>query len=63
MLDVQAQLFKYEFPKAAGELGTEVSITIPMETLREFKGEAEVQLVGIPAGLTSPRARPKNLAR
>lgn len=56
MLEVQDSIFKYEFPKAAGELGTEVSIAIPMEILRQYEGEAEVQLVGIPAGVTSPAA-------
>ncbi|MCA9139682.1 MAG: pre-peptidase C-terminal domain-containing protein [Planctomycetales bacterium] len=59
MLEVQDSIFKYEFPKAAGELGTEVSIAIPMEILREYEGEAEVQLVGIPAGVTSPAATQK----
>lgn len=54
MLDVQDKLFNYEFPKAAGELGSEVSVSIPIEILREYEGEAEIQLVGIPAGVTSP---------
>jgi hypothetical protein len=54
MLEVENSLFKYEFPKSAGELGSEISVTIPMEVLREYEGEAEVELVGIPAGVTSP---------
>lgn len=54
-LTVENSMFKYEFPKAAGELGATTSITIPVEILREYKGEAEVQLVGIPAGVTSPQ--------
>ncbi|MCO8125286.1 pre-peptidase C-terminal domain-containing protein [Stieleria sp. TO1_6] len=56
MLEVQDSVFKYDFPKAAGELGTEVNLTLPMEVLREYEGEAEVELVGIPAGITSPAA-------
>lgn len=54
MLQVETSIFKYEFPKSAGELGTEFSLTIPMEVLREYTGEAEVELVGIPAGVSSP---------
>jgi hypothetical protein len=53
MLDVQESMFKYEFPKAAGELGSEVPLAIKMEVLREYPGEAEVQLVGMPKGVTS----------
>lgn len=53
MLKVENSVFKYEFPKSAGELGTEIAVSIPMEVLREFSGAAEVQLVGIPAGVTS----------
>ena len=59
MLEVQNSLFKYEFPKSAGEQGTEVSVAIPIEVLREYEGEAEVQLVGLPAGVTSPAATQK----
>ena len=56
MLDVQSELFKYNFPKSAGELGTESQVTIKLEVTREYKGEAEVQLVGLPKGVTSPAA-------
>ncbi len=55
-LEIQDRIFKYEFPKAAGELGTETSITIPMEVLREYSGDAEVELVGLPKGVTSSAA-------
>jgi hypothetical protein len=58
-LVVENSLFKYEFPKAAGELGSEISVTIPIEVLRDYSGEAEVELVGIPAGVTSPAATQK----
>ncbi len=56
MLNIQDRLFKYEFPKAAGELGTETSITLPIEVLREYSGDAEVELVGFPKGVTSSGA-------
>ncbi|MGB7347424.1 MAG: PPC domain-containing protein [Pirellulaceae bacterium] len=54
MLDIQETLFKYEFPKAAGEQGNEITFGVKMEVLRDYEGEAEVQLVGIPNGVTSP---------
>jgi hypothetical protein len=54
MLEVQDSLFKYDFPKAAGELGQTVNVTVPVEVLREYEGDAEVELVGIPAGVSSP---------
>ncbi|MEO1526285.1 MAG: pre-peptidase C-terminal domain-containing protein [Planctomycetota bacterium] len=58
-LEVQDSLFNYEFPKAAGELGTEIAVSFPLEVKREYKGEAEVQLVGLPAGVTSTAATQK----
>ena len=59
MLDVQDSLFKYEFPKSAGELGTETQVTLKLEVAREYKGDAEVQLVGLPKGVSSPAATQK----
>ena len=55
-LDVENSLFKYEFPRSAAELGTQSSVTVAMEILRDFEGDAEVQLVGLPNGVTSPEA-------
>lgn len=54
MLDVQDSLFKYDFPRAAAEQGTESEIAIAMQVLGEYEGEAEVQLVGLPNGVSSP---------
>ncbi|NND96959.1 MAG: serine protease [Pirellulaceae bacterium] len=56
MLDIQNSLFKYEFPKAAAELGTETAVSVKLEVLREYEGDAEVELVGMPKGITSPAA-------
>ncbi len=56
MLDIQAQLFKYTFPLSAGELGSEATVTLPMEVLREYTGESTVELVGLPKGVTSNAA-------
>ena len=59
MLDIQNSIFKYEFPKSAGETGSEASVAVKMEILREYEGEAEVELVGLPKGITSPAATQK----
>ena len=59
MLDVQDSLFKYVFKKASGELGAETSITLDLEVVREYQGEAEVELVGLPKGTSSTAAKQK----
>jgi hypothetical protein len=57
MLDVQDSMFKYEFPKVAAEQGTEAVVSIGTEILRDLPGDAEVELVGLPNGVTSPAAK------
>ena len=52
-LNVETQYFKFEFPKSTGELGTESSVTVKTEVLRDLPAEAEVELVGLPKGVTS----------
>lgn len=54
MLDVQDKMFKYEFPKVAAEQGTDAVVSIATEVLRDLPGDAEVELVGLPNGVTSP---------
>lgn len=56
-LEVQDLAFKFEFPKIAGELGTETALQLNAEVMRPFEGQAEVELVGFPPGVTS--AQPK----
>jgi hypothetical protein len=56
MLDIQDRLFKYEFPLAAGELGGKATVNLPLEVLREYQGDATVELVGFPKGVTSSSA-------
>lgn len=56
MLDVETSLFKYEFPRAAAEIGSEAVIAVTLEQLREYEGDAEVQIVGLPNGVTSSAA-------
>lgn len=59
MLEVQNALFGFDFPRSAGELGSEVTYTVPISIDRPYEGEAEIQLVGIPAGVSSPAATQK----
>lgn len=56
MLEIQSQLFRYKFPRSAAELGTEATVAVEVEVLRDLPGDAEVELVGIPNGLTSSAA-------
>ncbi len=51
-LEVQDSAFKFEFPRVAGELGTELPLAVGVEVMRPFIGTCEVELVGIPSGVT-----------
>lgn len=53
-IDVQDVFFKFTFPKSAAEQGTETSVAVGVEATREFEGEAEVEIVGLPPGVSSP---------
>ncbi|MEM9645014.1 MAG: PPC domain-containing protein, partial [Planctomycetota bacterium] len=56
-LHVESQYFKYSFPKVAGQQGQSMSIAIGVEVLREFEDPTEVELVGLPKGVTSSAAK------
>lgn len=56
MLDVQDSLFEFSFPRSAAELGSETAVQVGMEINREYQGEATVELVGLPRGVSSPQA-------
>jgi len=53
MLDVQDSLFEYDFPRSAAELGAELSLGVTVDVLRDLPGPAEVELAGLPNGVTS----------
>ncbi|TWU65963.1 PPC domain-containing protein [Crateriforma conspicua] len=55
-LQVENEYFKYAFPKAATEQGKSMTYAVNVEVLREFDDEAEIELVGLPNGVTSPKA-------
>ncbi len=52
MLDVEDSVFNFKFPRAAAETGGETPLSITMEKIRDIEGEMEVQLVGLPNGVT-----------
>lgn len=56
MLNVEEPVFNFSFPRSAAETGQETSISIGVEKLRDIPGTIEVQLVGLPNGVTSPAA-------
>lgn len=58
-LDVQSDIFGYEFPRVAAELGTESIVSVKLDIKREYSGDAEIELVGLPKGVTSPAGKQK----
>ncbi|TWT67054.1 PPC domain-containing protein [Allorhodopirellula solitaria] len=52
MLDVEDAVFDYSFPRAAAETGQEMDLAVTLEKTRDIAGEIEVQLVGLPNGVT-----------
>jgi hypothetical protein len=53
MLDVQDAVFNFTFPRSAAETGGEIPLAIAMEKIRDLEGDMEVELVGLPNGVTS----------
>ena len=51
-LEIAERIFNFTFPKTATELGATADIVVNIEKTREFSGSCEVELVGIPAGVT-----------
>ncbi len=52
-LEVADSFFDYQFSKAVAELGTASSISVGLTVKRPPEGEAEFEIVGLPAGVTS----------
>lgn len=61
-LEIADRIFNFGFPKTSSELGAEADVLVNVEVLREFEGKCEVELVGIPAGVTceNPKAEVGN---
>ncbi len=55
-LEIADKLFNFSFPKTSSELGGEARVIVDIETTREFEGTCEVELVGLPAGVTCEKS-------
>ncbi|QDV69920.1 putative subtilase-type serine protease precursor [Rosistilla carotiformis] len=51
-LNIEDKIFTFGFPKTSTELGADASVIVDLEIGRPFEGACEVELVGIPAGVT-----------
>ncbi len=51
-LEIADRIFNFAFPKTATELGASADVVVNIEKTRDFAGTCEVELVGIPAGVT-----------
>jgi hypothetical protein len=54
-LTVEDVFFNFKFNKTSAEQGAKTQVLVGVEVAREFAGTAEVTLVGLPAGVTSPQ--------
>jgi hypothetical protein len=52
-LHVEGPYFKLDFQQAVVEQGAETKLTVKVEKLRDFEGEADIKLVGLPANATA----------
>lgn len=52
-IEVSDRLYDMTFNKAAVEQGQETSVVVGLAAKREFAGEATIELLGLPAGVTS----------
>lgn len=56
-LEVQEPLFDFKFPKAVVTQGESGFVTVAVEAKRPAEGTVELELVGIPAGVTSSQPK------
>jgi hypothetical protein len=54
---VEEQYMTFEFADAAVEQGAEVPLAVTVEHHKEFEGEAEVELLGLPANATAEKLK------
>jgi hypothetical protein len=61
-LEIADRLFNFGFPKTSTELGASADVVVNVEKTRDFAGTCEVELVGLPAGVTceTPKQEVKN---
>ncbi|MEX0825128.1 MAG: serine protease [Pirellulaceae bacterium] len=56
---VEDSFFSFSFQKSAAEQGAESELAVGLEINREFEGEAEVEIVGLPPGVSSSAPKQK----
>jgi hypothetical protein len=61
-IEIADRIFNFTFPKTSTELGADADVIVDVEVTRPFEGTCELELVGIPAGVTcaSPKVEVKN---
>ena len=52
LLDVEKELCEFKFPRVAVEQSADTTVAIPVQLDRSLPGNAEVQLAGLPAGVS-----------
>jgi hypothetical protein len=56
-LTIEDRLFAFEFPKTSTELNADADVLVDVEVLRDFAGECELELVGLPAGVVCEKTK------
>ena len=56
LLDIEEPVFNFSFPRTSVETGQQLDLTVGVERLRDIQGDLEVELVGLPNGVSSPAA-------
>lgn len=56
-LRVEEEYFKFEFAQSAVEQGKETLMPIKVQKRQDFEGEAEVELLGLPANATAEKVK------
>lgn len=51
-LEIADKVFDFGFPKTSAELDSTADVIVDVDVTREFEGSCEVELVGLPAGVT-----------
>lgn len=56
-LTIEDKIFTFGFPKTSSELGAAADVIVDVEVGREFVGAGELELVGLPAGVTCEKTK------
>ncbi|MCR9293743.1 MAG: serine protease [bacterium] len=56
-LEVADSFFEFQFGKTVAELGASASVSVGVKAKRPVEGDVELELVGLPAGVTCPQPK------